>query len=565
MAPIVRYALAKLLTAGLLLSWACTGDLGPSNGGDGGEADPWQGPDGESLIPDVPTSGTIEVLLHPDASLELHTPRTVTFAAPFPKGALADAGDIQIRIDGQEVPTQSSQLIAWHPWPGSGESSSVRSAQISIEIAFVSYAPQAIALSWGEPPGLAGQAPADPMAEWIPVASADYPDGVVLEPPVYATFAPEWLSACLIRSRATATSNDDQWSWFDEAVVGYAETAVNRLPDQVTERIDFVNDFEPWLFDRALTLFGVYVRTGDVAWLREAHRAAQFYLANVGSDGYFDLKDSPDLKYSYGRSLLVDLLFTGNTSAIAAIESIGTAGSEWDPTYNIDSNFWTERHQTYALLAALAAWEATGEEAHAERVGYIAETSFAMALAPAGSWVAEGCMLHTMDSHEGAGGDVPVCSPWMSALFADAIWHYYIHSHDAAALTFLADLGQFVADVGLYVGGENVDALVPWYLVSSQHEFSDSGPWGDFEHACDVTGLLARAGWAAREIERNPTAIVDAATELLNTCRANLDYWHRPGGPDTGRSEWRLSPARKFNWWFGTTSDLPWLMSSLGQ
>jgi hypothetical protein len=39
--------------------------------------------------------------------------------------------------------------------------------------------------------------------------------------------------------------------------------------------------------------------------------------------------------------------------------------------------------------------------------------------------------------------------------------------------------------------------------------------------------------------------------------------WHRPASVGAGRAEWRLSPPRKFNWWFGSTTDLPWLMSEV--
>src|SRR5690606_40199664 len=90
-----------------------------------------------------------------------------------------------------------------------------------------------------------------------------------------------------------------------------------------------------------------------VKWLRHAHRSAQFYKGRITGDGYFDLKDG-DLKYAYGRSLLTDYLFTGDPELLDAIERIAGAGERWDPVYELDDNFWTERHQTYALLAALS-------------------------------------------------------------------------------------------------------------------------------------------------------------------------------------------------------------------
>jgi hypothetical protein len=382
----------------------------------------------------------------------------------------------------------------------------------------------------------------------------------VREPRVYATFPPNWLNRCVIRSRALKVGTRPELEWFDDFVVGAAHTAVNDVPASVTERINYTTDAEPWLFDRTATLFGVYVRTGDVKWLRHAHRSAQFYRSHMTSAGYFDLKDG-DLKYSYGRSLLMDYLFTGDPAHIPVIENIADAGEDWDPTYDLGTGFWTERHQTYALLAALAAWEATGATSHASRAQEIADVSFALAADPLGSWHNDGCMLHGMTAHEGAGGDVPICSPWMSALFADAVLEYYIHSGKRTALEFLAGLGHYVADYGLYAGGEGLSYTMPWYLSSSVKTFSDEGPWGDIEHTCDVAGLVAKGAFAEKMLGRDWQELRDTTSELLVGCRKNLEMWHRPDGPLSGKAEWRLSPARKFNWWFGTTSDLGWLMT----
>src|SRR5690606_6867035 len=112
---------------------------------------------------------------------------------------------------------------------------------------------------------------------------------------------------------------------------------------------------------------------------------------------------------------------------------------------------------------------------------------------------------------------------------ADAIWEYYVQSRDARALTFLADLAQYVADYGLYQGGEGIDKVMPWYLSSSQKTFSDAGPWGDIEHTCDVAGLVARGAWARRELGGDPAPLVATAESLLDGCAWNLDMWYRPG------------------------------------
>ncbi|HTE53794.1 MAG TPA: hypothetical protein VK698_23225 [Kofleriaceae bacterium] len=519
---------------------------------------------GDGLFARFPASGSVAVTLHPGAEAVIGRPTVVSFGAPFPPGVLTGADQLRaFDRGGTELEIHAAALLPWRPWPGrAGVRPSVRAAMVSIEVTLPERAPLPITLQYGAPPRARLAAPADPRADWVDVTDGEYQAGAAREPRVYATFTPDWLSACLLRTRATPAGRDGGWAWFDRALVAYARTAVNDVPAAVTNRLPIETDHEPWLFDRTATLFGVYVRTGDVKWLRHAHRSAQFYLKHITADGHFDLKPQPDMKYGYGRSLLMDFQMTGDPAMLDGIERIAAAATEWKAVYGPRTNFWTERHQAYALLAALSAWEANGADAHATRAREVADASFAMAARPAGSWRAEGCLLHTMDSHEGSGGPEPVCSPWMSALFADAVWEYWIHSQDRDALGFLAGLGGFVAERGLYPGGQHIDHTMPWYLASSVKTFSDDGPWGDIEHTCDVAGLVARAAWAEQQLGRDPDRLRDTAAKLIDGCRYNLDAWHRPNGPASGKSEWRLAPGRKFNWWFGTTSDLPWLMAA---
>jgi hypothetical protein len=536
-------------------------DGGGAGGGDDGSGDD----DGGTVLPELPSEGAVKVTLHPGPAAVIGSPTIVSFGAPFPRGVLADVGLLRARAGDAELPLHAAALLPWRVWPGRSDATeSIRAAMVSVEVTFSSQGPLEIELEYGAAPTATLAAQADPRADWVAVTDGEYPAGTVREPAVYAAFPPGWLGDCALRTRTAAVGLDPDMAWMDAATVGFAATAVNDLPDSVDDHIDYLGDAEAWLFDRTATLFNVYARTGDVKWLRHAHRSAQFYRGLIGADGYFALKPG-DLKYSYGRSLLIDFVFTGDPALLDSIERIAGAGDEWDPTYDIGTNFWTERHQTYALLASLAAWEATGEPAHAARTRDIVEVSFALASSPVESWQDNGCMLHGMTAHEGAGGDVPICSPWMSALFADAVWEYYVHTDDGAALDFLADLGRFTADYGVY-GTDEIDGgpfLVPWYLSSSEMQFSDEGPFGDVEHTCDVGGMVMRAAWAERERGGDPSSLRDTAEELIRACEFNLDSWHRPNGPASGLSEWRLSPARKFNWWFGTTSDLGWLLAAL--
>lgn len=517
---------------------------------------------GAPQAPDA--DGFVTVTLHPSHESAIGEPMVAAFGAPFPRGVLRSVAELVVRdAAGRELPSHVEELVAWRTLGGARDSDgSVRAALVYVPVQIDAHAPLELQLAYGATRTQELGPQEEPIASWLHIEKDDF-DEPLPEPPVYAVFPPEWLGQAELRTVTTPVGVDEAWSWFDEFFVGAAHTATNDLPEQVWQRIDF-EDNEPWLFDRTATLFGVYARTGDLRWLRHAHRSARFYLSHLTDEGFFEYKNR-DLKYVYGQSLLFDMILTGDRSLLEAIDRAAALQREWEPRYTLTTGFWTERHQTYALLGALAAWEATGDPIHGDRAREIAAASFAHASNPPGNWPRDGCMLHTMRAHEGNHVDAPVCSPWMSGLFADAVWRYYRHSLDRDALVFLGSLGEFLAAHGLYDGSsEGIPFEVPWYLVSSLHRYSASGARDDLEHNCDVANAVARGAWARNQLGEDPTLLIDTALELLAGCRYDLELWHQPEQVSRGRPEWLLLPARKFNWWFGTTSDMPWILTSLG-
>ncbi len=512
------------------------------------------------LFVTLPATGVVRATLHPTDRAPLDAPVLVSFGVPFPRGVVASAAVVRVTDgSGAELPAHVAELARWRPLgPDAPQTESLRAALVQVSLRFASRDPIALDVHWGSAPAAVAPRAADPWAAWSPIAgSTFFPDAYpaaddVREPLVFATFPAAWLGACILRTRTEPFGTDAGWAFFDDAAPQFARTGVSDVDARVTagNRIDWVRAAEPWLFQRALTLFGMYLRSGDVAWLRHAHRAAQFYGAHLGADGTFDLAPG-DLKYAYGSALWLDLVLTGDTRHLPRIAAVARAGAGWGETYTARTGFWTERHQTYALLAALVAWEATGEASHAARVRTVATETARQAREPVSGWAAEGCILHTQDAHEGDGVTDPICSPWMSALLAEAMFRYYVHSQDRAALELLASLADFVRTTGSAADGAG---LSPYYLVSSRRRDEP-----DIEHACDVAGLVARGAWARRALGGDAAPLVATTRGLLTNCRANLESWHRPGGPAAGLAEWRLSPARKLNWWFGTTLDLPWL------
>lgn len=526
----------------------------------------------KELFVRLPTAGRIPVTLHPGKTVHVGQSVVISFGVPFPRGVVYDIGQIKVTdTQGLELASNVSELIRWRTLGNTSKPTSLRAVLVSIRVTFKQIKTQSIWVLYGRKAHKKLNVQGTPMSRWISIQKSIYPDeypkqDAIQEPAVYATLPARWLGACLLRTRSTVVGYNAAWKWFDDFFESSGRTAVNRVDPKVksSEKIKYSSVAAPWLFDRALTLFGIYIRTGKVEWLRHAHRAAQFYARHINAKGFFDLKSGSDLKYSYGQSLLIALMLTGDTRLLAPIERIAAAGKTWNGAYTLKTSFWTERHQTYALLAALSAWEATGKKQYAVRVRTLFQVSYSVFTRPASSqWPKDGCMLHLFRAHEGfERTQHPICSPWMSALFADAVMRYYIHSEDINALKMLAQLGGYVRKYALYVAPtQKFKFSLPYYLASSLY-VSPQNPWVDMEHTCDVGGLLARAVWATKKLGQ-PTQDLRTITEdVLKGCTYNLKYWHRPSGPSAGKPEWRLAPPRKFNWWFGTTHDLEWLMLS---
>jgi hypothetical protein len=394
------------------------------------------------------------VTLYPGASVSPGESRVVSFGLPFPRGVLADASAVRVLDEGgTELPLAARELATW--WAVDNLSASVRAVLIQTEVAVdvgttlsIEYGSVTSAVELSNPP--------TPTADWVAIAVEERPDEYaavagVMEPAVYATLPAEWLSRCAFRGTVEPVGTTAAWGWYDEAQLAFGRTAVNDVDPRVTASnlIQYETTPSPWLYDRTMSLYSAYLRTGDVYWLRRGHRSAQFYRAHLTSEGYFDLKAN-DLKYSFGQSLLTDMLLTGDESAAAHIEAVAEAGASWDPQYTFSRGFWTERNQTYALLAALSAWEMTGETTHLDRVREIVTASIDVQRNPPQGWTRDGCVLHTGTAASEGGGTTPVCSPWMSALLAEAIWRYYQLTQDTEALEFLAELGHYVRDLAIY-------------------------------------------------------------------------------------------------------------------
>ncbi len=516
---------------------------------------------------DIPDQINIGLILNKQSKKKVND--YLVFNIPLPPGLIKDTNNLSIYNASNKSLTFYAEPIVWWKYLNTLENNSIRALKIFLKVDNFHTIPDKldIKINFENPPeNKIIEKPLN-VEEWtyseVLIGNKNtIKSKKIREPIVYSTYSPEWLSLCLLRSRTLPTSKSKKLKWFDKSFLNFSNTVydgINR-PKSSPQKFD-ISDYEPWMYDLAATIFNLYIKTGDVKWLKQAHLLTQIYSSFINESGQSTLKQNLDLKHSYNLSMLIDYILIGDASLKAKIEHVAKFTSNWREDYKLNYGFWTERHQTYSLLGALVAWEATGEPIYAKRAAKIAKTTILEAKSPENGWESQGCILHTIRSHEGDADDRPACSPWMSALLSDAMLRYYIQSRDEQALHFLYELAVFTSNYGIYEVTNEVhmkNMYVPWYLASKTVKYTDDGPWGDREHACDVSGLLAKGLWAGHQINQDTKSISRSLEKLLYTCRKTLDRYYVTSKKNNSKY-WKIYPARKFNWWFGSTSDLTYL------
>ncbi|HOA93678.1 MAG TPA: hypothetical protein PLP74_05985 [Quisquiliibacterium sp.] len=561
---------------------------------------------GAQRVPDR-SHGATEAAVHDSLEVTAHCvggirgEQVLSFGLPFPRGRLTDATRVRIvSAQGSDVAADAQELARWrHLTDSARDGTSIRSVLVTFRHDCGTAERATYRVHWSErrsAPGGHGVSPSNVASRWKPMpppGSDEHPAtdnyGVdraaasVLEPQAWVTLPADWLLASELRGPARRISDIDLRTY----LFGFGRSAVNDFPvdpstgngrDPGRRIIDWANDFEGWLFDRPYALWNLYAQSGELKWLRHAHRASQYYASWIAGDtdasgyprGAFRKRPPTgsggrgDPKYSHSGGLLAAYLLTGDARLLQTIRNIEAFTSRMStrlPPVQQPSAFWTERHVAVALAGALHAFEATGDAAARNRVRQIVAGLRDDLRNPPAGYPADmrGVLLHTAQAHEGEGASGWLMSPWMSALLAEKIWQYYVLSDDRFALEFLSNYAQFVAEHALYQAKESERSEPAWYpayLAGFDLDRNHASPRNDREHAYDVLGLLVRGRWARAQLGQS-TTLIDERIPALRTLAMRNFSLH--AGIVRGRApQFRLAPLRKFNWWFGTTGDLEW-------
>lgn len=339
-----------------------------------------------------------------------------------------------------------------------------------------------------------------------------------------------------------------------------------------------LNNREPWLYDRASTVYALYLRTQDPAILEQAFTLADLYMAGVdvtaGGLGRFVVvggaagADATDIKYLYPiiaewyeREKLRLSLPNASAHRAKGIALYRQAIASFSKTYNPTSAaLWTERNAGYAIQACVAAYYLRRREGNL--------SGSLTALADAWDYFtmvegmsASGAPLHGHNQHEGSAITTPISSPWMAGFLAESMLQLYRADPDERILTWLSNYGDWIIANAVYVtDGSELAPLaglrLPAYLAANNATpitFRE-GELLDMEHAADAAELMRKVLWAKSELSLSTTATEALIAEFDQAAAIVWTYWTR----DTeGYPRYRVNPPRKGGWWFRNSYSAP--------
>jgi len=474
----------------------------------------------ERPSPPKPGTASVTVTLLPQG--DAASKAIVSFGLPFGPDVISD--DRLVRAtdaDGRELALHTEPLASW--WID-GKKGTLRSVLVQFESPLSGTKPGKVTLSWDKP-RTKSREKRTPTAETRAVQSGEGFDFHV--PKVLALLPAEWLCASRVAWQQIPASENKAAPWFDQHL---AEQFPGPLPNIATKSV------EAHLYDRPATYAKIYVRHGEEKHLLAALKANDFYLQNLGEDGFFQLKKG-DHKYVYSEGSAIMYLLTGDDRYRDGVLRALKSWALWKRIEYKGQGFWTERHAGTGLAAYLHAYELTGDPAHLAMARRFFEAVYSLQVSPLDGKEPDGAWLHTSDSH--GDGNGWTSSPWMSALLMDSIWKLWMLTGESRCTASLAMYSKFANTYAVTPDRKGV-----YYMVNSPGRGKSEDPESP-PHNMEACYVLALGYWLSGGTEK-------AYLETIQTLWPPLmkDGANRPG--------------RKFNWRFRETSMLIWFLQTAG-
>lgn len=537
------------------------------------------------------TSGSMSVQLVPTEAVTAGSNQLVTFGVPFPRGSITTAGLANLRVlkGAVEIPAYVDQMTPWrNRLVPALDGTSVRVVRIQIHNTFAAVSPESITVQWGGPARLQNVTTLTPVRNgWHTVTSGSFVAADnVQEPNVYAVLPRTWLSLGALKGnqgvafdasntepRDNPSTNDgiEHWPGYQEADRAAKNNFYNLVNQDdaavtVPNQCPYKTDYEPWLYDRASSMFVLYFRSGFYKALREAVRASEFYTDHVNASGFFDLKPG-DTKYVYAENLAYRYWLTGDDTALNRLAAIVSAQAGFNDAWTPTLGFWTERHAAFKLLANQVNYEINGGSTAASQVAtlvgrMVTHQNGANGQIPQPTGFVDGGLYHFGSQHDGDWADNSYgASSWMSGLIVDAMLRAYSTSEDPAIANFVRRMGNFLRVATINTTDHSYDyegaLALPRYAMLSNGTDGQVN-FEDVEHALDVANGTAWADYFAELTQQPDSRLAEVTEDLYFTYDTGVNYWIRPGGPGSGLPAYRVTPWRKYGWEHRVSAGLGW-------
>ena len=415
--------------------------------------------------PTPPSTTSVDITLQPRSGYT--GTQRVNLAVPLAKGTLFDPDLVRVLKGTTELPAARREL-ALYP------DGSIRSIQLQVSTTVTAGTVVTVRLN---------EAPTTASITLVDVSTTLEPADGTLGPKVWALLPATWLAASGVVGPITT----------EAAVNGTALDAYDNVCDYqnhtVTQFLVQQSSRDVWLYDRGTTMYRGYARRGDLLTLESAYRETAIYRAGITGTGTSTRIGVPtaadDLKYHYTQNLAIHYLMTGDDRFRESAEDVADRVSTlWtSPGYAGGSDFWTERHAGFALLAYV--WARIVTDDSAAILEQRADTAVTAYLAMQATYPtgytdqAARCFAHTAESADESYGTFG-CSPWLAALLAEALDTYATETggtKGANAKTAIIKLGKSIARDGRDATGKPYYWMGPGSIADVTDEYDEH--WGE--------------------------------------------------------------------------------------
>lgn len=450
----------------------------------------------------------------------------VNFGLPLQPGQLTDAERVRVLAGSQELRAARRALAKY-------ADGSVRSVQIQFDTAIAGEADVQLHV---------GEAPTTEALSLVAVETTLANPNGEQGPRVWPVLPAAWLSGSgfagpLLPESDAASSASAAWA----SLCDY-----ERWGTEAFLAAGYESDRAVWLFDRGTAMYRGYARRGDLGPLRSAYIETSMYRNRITGTGTGTRNGLPaggadDVKYAYSQNLALHYLLTGDDRYRESAEGMALGMSQlWsNPGYAGGSDFWTERHAGFGLLAFV--WAMIVSDDRSAEFRRLADGAVDAYLSlqttyPPGYTDTEArCFAHTADAH-GEGGAYFGCSPWMSAILGDALEQYARESDATRAGAVhgsLVKLGRIIAKSGIQSDGR------PYYFMGVGT--AENMPEEYDEHFGESAYLIAMAWFYSGKTDASLRAAADTMVGKLG-------------------SDGTIPHVRSFNWQCRSAVAGPWFL-----